>query len=73
MIDKNMRGANCTLNKGTLDTTGLMAYLAIGRNNAQALMRRPDFPSVRISPRRRIVSIAALEEWLSSKAREHEI
>lgn len=49
-------------NRGALDTNGLMEYLGIGRNNAQALMRRADFPSVQITPRRRIVPIIALEE-----------
>lgn len=55
-------------NGGTLDTNGLMKYLGIGRNNAQALMRRSDFPSVQISPRRRIVAITALERWLEERA-----
>lgn len=59
-------------NKGTLDTTGLMKYLGIGRNNAQALMRRSGFPSVQITPRRRIVSIAVLERWLEEEAKRNE-
>lgn len=52
----------------TLDTNGLMKYLGIGRNNAQALMRREEFPSIQITPRRRIVPIVALERWLEEQA-----
>ncbi|MDL2318682.1 helix-turn-helix domain-containing protein [Eubacteriales bacterium OttesenSCG-928-A19] len=52
----------------TLDVNGLMEYLGTGRNNAQALMRRDDFPSVRISARRRIVTVKALEKWLAEQA-----
>lgn len=55
-------------NRGALDTNGLMEYLGIGRNNAQALMRKQGFPSVQITPRRRIVPIIALERWLEEQA-----
>lgn len=58
--------------KGTLDIAGLMAYLGIGRNNAQNLMRRKDFPSVQITERRRVVSVIALEAWLAEQAAKKE-
>ena len=56
--------------RGTLDTNGLMEYLGIGRNNAQALMRRSDFPSIQLTPRRRVVPITALERWMEQEAKK---
>lgn len=53
--------------KRTLDVNGLMNYLGIGRNRAYELMRSEGFPSVRISPRRIIVLVDSLEEWLVAK------
>ena len=58
--------------KGTLNTRGLMDYLNTGRNNAQQLMRKEGFPSVQITPRRRVVSVEALERWLADEARKKE-
>ena len=54
----------------TLDANGLMNYLGIGRNRAYELMNTKGFPSVRISSRRIIVPVAALEDWLVKKANE---
>ena len=59
-------------NRATLDTAGLMEYLGIGRNRAQDLMRRKDFPSVQITARRRVVAVSALEAWLAEQAAKKE-
>ena len=41
--------------------------LSISRNTAYALVRRADFPSVRVGGRW-IVPVAALEQWLAKEA-----
>lgn len=47
-----------------LDTRGLMAFLKIGRNKALELMRTEGFPAIQISPRRKVVPVDALLQWL---------
>ncbi|GHU66495.1 hypothetical protein FACS1894184_04630 [Clostridia bacterium] len=42
----------------------LAQYLNIGIETARLMMLEPEFPVITISPRMRIIKIAALEEWL---------
>ena len=54
--------------KTCVNVDGMAARLGISRSNAYALCQREGFPAIRITPRRIIIPIDALEEWL----REHE-
>lgn len=42
--------------------------LRIGLNRAYELVKTPGFPAIRISARRIIIPIAALERWLAENA-----
>lgn len=46
----------------------LAAVLHISRPNAYELCSREDFPAIRISPRRIVVPVDALQAWLNQQA-----
>ena len=43
-------------------------FLGISRMNAYSLCRRENFPAVRVSPRRIIVPVDALADWMKENA-----
>ncbi len=54
--------------KSCLAVDELRKLLGISKASAYALCRRDGFPAVRVSPRRIIIPIDALEEWLKANA-----
>jgi hypothetical protein len=48
----------------------LAAYLHIGITTARKLYYRRGFPVVVISPRVRLIQVAALEKWLTDQRRK---
>lgn len=54
--------------KGTLSVPELAAYLGVGTNVAYQLVRRKDFPSLRLGERRIVVPIEPLNEWIKNNA-----
>ncbi|GHU72604.1 hypothetical protein AGMMS49992_08920 [Clostridia bacterium] len=42
----------------------LAKYLNIGVETARVMLLEPEFPVITLSPRVRLIKIAALEEWL---------
>lgn len=52
---------------GTLDIRGVASYLHIGMNAAYDLAKKPGFPAVRITERRIIVPVQALDKWLAEQ------
>ena len=51
-----------------LNMQQLKEYLGVSQNTAYNLAKRPDFPAIRISPRRIIVPVASLEKWLAENS-----
>lgn len=49
----------------TLNTNDVAKFLNIGITNAYKLMNSKGFPSVQVTPRRKIVTLEALKEWLN--------
>lgn len=52
----------------TICATELPEVLGIGRNTAYELVKRDDFPSIRIG-RRIVIPVDALREWLKKEAK----
>lgn len=50
------------------DAKELAAVLGICLPRAYDLMRSRDFPAIQVTPRRRVVPRAALEDWLQRQA-----
>lgn len=57
------------MEKLTISATELPRVLGVGRNTAYELVKRSDFPAVRIG-RRIVVPVDALREWLERQASE---
>ena len=51
------------MDKLTISVNELPKVLGVGRNSAYALVKRSDFPSVRIG-RRIVIPVDALKKWL---------
>ncbi len=58
------------MEKLTIKATELPDVLGIGRNTAYALIKRADFPSVRIG-RRIVIPVDALKSWLERQSDEN--
>ena len=56
------------MEKRFLSVEELAKELKIALVNAYALCKRPDFPAVRISPRRIIIPVDALDKWMEGNA-----
>lgn len=52
---------------GTLNVKQLADYLGIGLNVSYSLVRRPDFPALRIG-KRIVVPLEALNGWLKTNS-----
>lgn len=59
----------CKNETGALDIRGLAEYLHIGMNAAYDLVKRPGFPAIRITARRIIVPVNALDKWLQEQTK----
>lgn len=57
-------------NKLVYTVKEMASLLGIALPQAYDLCRKTDFPSVRISPRRIVIPVAALDAWLDRKAAE---
>lgn len=57
-----------TMNKTTLSVQELASQLGIGLSKAYALVKEPDFPTVRIGTRI-LIPIDGLHEWLAREAK----
>lgn len=57
------------MDKLTISATELPRVLGVGRNTAYELVKRSDFPAVRIG-RRIVIPIDALKEWLNNHTGE---
>ena len=57
------------MEKLTISATELPRVLGVGRNTAYELVKRSDFPAVRIG-RRIVVPVDALRKWLERQASE---
>lgn len=53
-------------NKGCLSVEEVANYLGCGRSTAYELVRKQDFPTIRLG-RRIIVPLTALQEWLQKQ------
>ena len=62
-----MKNKNSTTSEMAIDVAELAKRLGINLNSAYALTKRPDFPAVRVSPRRIVIPIAGLEKWLNEQ------
>ena len=51
----------------TINADDISRALDISLRNAYRLMRRPDFPAIRVSPRRIVVPEAAFKQWLEDQ------
>lgn len=51
-----------------LSVIQMAQFLGISRMNAYALCRRENFPAVRVSPRRIIIPVDALADWMKENA-----
>lgn len=51
----------------TLTVEELARYLHIGQNVAYRLVKKPGFPAIRVSPRKIIIPVKALEQWMESQ------
>lgn len=51
--------------KACMDVREMADYLGISIASAYALCRKPDFPVVRVSPRRLVVPVEGLREWMA--------
>lgn len=54
--------------KNIYEVEDIQRELHISRSTAYALCKRPDFPAVRISPRRIVIPRDALYQWLHDNA-----
>lgn len=57
-----------TMNKTTLSVQELASQLGIGLSKAYALVKEPDFPTVRIGTRI-LIPVDGLHEWLAHEAK----
>jgi excisionase family DNA binding protein len=57
-----------TMNKTTLSVQELASQLDIGLSKAYALVKEPDFPTVRIGTRI-LIPVDGLHEWLAHEAK----
>lgn len=46
----------------------LAEALGIAKANAYALCRQPDFPAIRVSPRRIVIPVDGLKAWMQRNA-----
>lgn len=52
----------------TLNAYDISSSLGIALANAYRLMKRPDFPAIKVSARRYVVPEAAFQKWLEDQA-----
>lgn len=57
----------------TYTAKDIASKLGIALGNAYDLMRRVDFPSIRITPRRLIVTEEAFKHWLEEQAQAKKV
>lgn len=57
--------------QGTLTVSELAGYLNVGTTVAYRLVKEPGFPAVRITPKKIVIPVAALEKWLAEKAEQN--
>lgn len=57
-----------TMNKTTLSVQELASQLGIGLSKAYALVKEPDFPTIRIGTRI-LIPVDGLHEWLAHEAK----
>lgn len=62
-----MKNKNFAEQELTICVPELAKRLGINLNSAYALTKRPDFPAIRVSPRRIVIPIAGLEMWLNAQ------
>ena len=58
------------MDKKTISVTDLSKCLGIGMNAAYTLVRRDDFPKVKVG-KRILISISGLEKWLENETANH--
>ena len=60
------------IDRKTITANELAQYLGVGRNRAYELIHTAGFPAVKISPRRIIIPLVALDEWLVEQSAKEE-
>lgn len=55
-------------NKVVYTVKELAHTLGVSVANAYDLCRQPDFPAIRVSPRRIVIPVDGLKAWLANKA-----
>ena len=69
-VKDERRGGKVKGEKIALSVDDLAAELGISRPTAYELIKRDDFPSVRVSERRILIPVEPLKEWLSKEAKK---
>ncbi|MCL2810618.1 MAG: helix-turn-helix domain-containing protein [Clostridia bacterium] len=57
------------IDRKAINATELARYLGVGRNRAYQLIHMEGFPAVKISPRRIVIPLEALERWLEERVK----
>lgn len=59
------------MEKGVMTIKEMAEYLGMGMTSAYQLIKEPGFPAVRITQKKIVIPVAALERWLVEKAEQN--